>query len=274
MKHKLISILGLFWVLAPGLSLAQNQEYLEQETRYYSECMELVKSDPEAALDMALTWRETGGALPARHCVAAAQTALGKCETAAIELETLADEMSRGLGWYFEGVAHPNQRGLLAEVYAQGGNAWMLAGDPIKAFDLFTVGLSAAEEGTASYANLLIDRALAQGEMGEFQKALDDLSKVQTLVKENADLYVLKASAYRALGQYPMALAELDNAFRLDPESREGLLERGNLRREMGDKKGARENWITYLRRYPDGPDADLIRKNLENMDVRIDENQ
>ncbi|MEE8294106.1 MAG: tetratricopeptide repeat protein, partial [Sphingomonadales bacterium] len=120
-------------------------------------------------------------------------------------------------------------------------------------------------------ANLLVDRALANGEMGDYQSALDDITKVQFLVQENADLYVLKASAYRALGKYPEAMFELEKASRIEPQNREAYLERGNLFREMGDKNGARENWIAYLREYPDGPAADLVRRNLENMDVRIE---
>ncbi len=258
-------------LLLPGFAFAQDQAYLEQETELYAQCISDAAADPETSLDMALTWRDTGGGLPARHCVALSYTGLGKYQAAALEFETLADEMSRGLGWIFKGVEHPGERGLLADVYNQGGNAWLLAGDPIKAYDLFTIGLSLENVDPGTTANLLVDRALANGEMGDYQAALDDITKVQFLVQENADLYVLKASAYRALGKYPEAMFELEKASRIEPQNREAYLERGNLFREMGDKNGARENWIAYLREYPDGPAADLVRRNLENMDVRIE---
>lgn len=272
MKPKTAFFASVFLLVMPGFTFAQNQKYLEQETEFYARCIAQAAEDPDASLDMALTWRDTGGGLPARHCVAVSFTGLGKYQAAAIEFETLADEMRRGLGWSFNGVEHPNNRGLLSEVYGQGGNAWLLAGDPVKAFDLFTLGLSVAEEGSIATANLLIDRALANGEMGDYESALEDLAKVQTLVQANADLYVLKASAYRALEKYPEAMVELERASRIDPENREAFLERGNLLREMGDKNGARENWIAYLRLYPDGPAANIIRRNLETMDVRIEE--
>lgn len=272
MKFKAAFLISASLVFLPGLALSQDQEYLDQETELYSNCMTEAGIDPEASLDMGLTWRDIGGGLPARHCVAVSYTNLGNFEAAAFEFEALADEMARGAGWTFDGVPHPNSRGLLAEVYAQGGNAWLLAGDPVKAFDLFSLGLEAAEEKTATYANLLLDRALANGEMGEYQAAINDLTVVQGMVRPNADLFVLKASAYRGLKKFPEAMVELENAFKVDPENREGLLERGNLYREMGDKNGARENWIAYLRHYPDGPAADLVRRNLETMDVQVED--
>lgn len=270
MKFKTAFFTTVF--LLPGFAFAQGKSYLEQETELYAQCITEAVEDPEASLDMALTWRDIGGGLPARHCVAVSFTNLGKYQAAAVEFETLADEMRRGLGWTFDGTPHPGSRGLLSEVYDQGGNAWLLAGDPVRAFDLFSLGLANAEEGTSIYANLLIDRALANGEMGDYQGALNDLSKVQTMVQPNADLFVLKASAYRALKKYNDAMIDLENAFKVDPANAEGFLERGNLFREMGDKNGARENWIAYLRQYPDGPAADLVRRNLENMDVRIED--
>jgi len=243
------------------------EEYVAQEAQVYKNCITATGDKPENALEMALTWRDTGGGLPARHCVAMAYSAMGDYQSAGLEFETLADEMRRGLGWSFLGIAPPAKRGLLAEVYAQGGNAWLLAGDPNKAYELFTRGLSETEEKTGTYANLLIDRSLASGQMGDYQKALDDLQKVETFIKPDAEIHVLKASAYRGLKQYIQAKIELETAFRLDNQNREAFLERGNLLHEMGDDEGAKENWQAYLRVYPDGPAAKAVRENLEALD-------
>jgi len=246
-----------------------DEDYLAQETEFYSKCITSAKEDPETALDSALTWRDTGGGLPARHCVAVAYTNLGQYLNAALEFEILADEMRRGLGWTFGNSPGPKQAGLLPEVYGQGGNAWLLAGDAVKAYEFFILGLSEAAPDSKTYVNLLIDRSLASAAMGEYQKALDDLSEVEGKIKANAEIHVLKASAYRSLEQYDNARVEIGKAFKLDPQTREGFLEMGNLLRETGDNDGARENWLAYLRLYPDGPAADVIRKNLENMDVK-----
>jgi len=41
---------------------------------------------------------------------------------------------------------------------------------------------------------------------------------------------------------------------------------------ELGDGKGARENWIKYLSLYPEGAGADSIRRNLEILDVNVED--
>lgn len=266
--------LAAFLLAAPP-TFAQDSgdpNYYEEEQQYYENCIAQAYQDADAALDMALTWRDTGGGLPARHCVAVAYTELGEFEKAAEELETLADEMRRGLGWSFADKKSPGDRGMLKDVYAQAGNAWMLANDPYKAYELFTLALGEAEPKTQAYADLLVDRSIARATADDYEGAIEDLSIAQLFVKESVSIYVLKASAYRALEQYDKAKQELDNAFRINPTYREALLERGNLRRETGDDDGAREDWIEYLRLYPNSPAADDVRKNLEQMDVNVED--
>jgi regulator of sirC expression with transglutaminase-like and TPR domain len=147
-----------------------------------------------------------------------------------------------------------------------------LANDPNKANELFTLALSQATPQTQAYADLLVDRSIARATAQDYQGALDDLSLAQLFVKESVSIYVLKASAYRALKKYDKAAQELANAFRINPDNREGLLERGNLRRETGDNDGARQDWLKYLQLYPDSPEAAAVRKNLEDMDVKVED--
>lgn len=275
MLYKLSFVAAIF--LGSALTAAGAQEVVddetvfEQETELYTKCIEAAQTNPQVALETALTWRDTGGGLPARHCAAVAYTNLGQYLNAALEFETLADEMRRGVGWHFKNTPTPSQKGLLPDVYAQGGNAWLLAGDAVKAYEFFTLGLAEATPGSKTSIDLLIDRSLASAQMGEFEKALDDLLEVEGKVKPSPEIYILKASAYRSLEEYDKARIEIKKAFQLDPTNREGYLEMGNLLRETGDNGGARENWLAYLRLYPDGPAADAVRKNLENMDLNPD---
>ena len=101
-----------------GVFSAQAQEsadYILAEQKYRA-CVETASSAPEQALADALTWRDTGGGLPARHCAALAMAWLGLYAEAAAEFEALAGDMQRGAGWVFDDKPHPKETGLLAEV--------------------------------------------------------------------------------------------------------------------------------------------------------------
>lgn len=263
-----IVVLGL--AVCAGPVLAETQ--FEQEQKIYQDCVELSLSEPDLAYTNALTWFETGGGLPAHHCVALSLAEMGRYAEAARELEIIADDMIRGFGWPFPGRPHPKNRNMLAAVYSQAGNAWLLTGEIKKAITVLSLGLREVELNTPENAGLLIDRARAQASLGSYQEALRDLSLAETMVAENADILALKANAYRALKQFDLAEEELKKAFTLNPVHREALLERGNLKLDQGDNAGARQDWIRYLSLYPEGVGADAIRRNLEALDVTVEE--
>src|SRR5689334_4352617 len=124
--------------------------------------MRLAKHDPAAAQKLALSWHERGGAHPADHCAAVALIGLKKYKEAATRLEGLAQAMNS---------APP---GLKAEVLDQAGQAWGLAGDPVRAY----AAAGAAVALQPSDPDLLIDRAAAAASAGFLDKALEDLDQV------------------------------------------------------------------------------------------------
>ncbi len=264
------AVVFLGTAIGAGAALAETQ--FEQEQKIYQDCIELSLSKPDLAYTNALTWRDTGGSLPARHCVALSLAEMGRYAEAARELEIMADDMVRGLGWPFSDRPHPKERGMLAAIYSQAGNAWLLAGEAEKAITVFSLGLQEVDLNTPENADLLIDRAWARASTGGYEEALRDLSLAETMVAESADIHTLKASAYRALKQYDLAEEALKKAFNLDPVHREALLERGNLKLDLEDGAGAREDWLEFLRLYPEGAGADAVRRNLEEMDVTVEE--
>lgn len=253
-------------LFVPSVALAQESSRFEQEQKNYENCLAFSRTDPAAAYDIALTWRDTGGALPARHCVALALAALGHYGEAAAELEAMAGDLARGIGWPFAEQGFHLSPGMLADIYAQAGNAWLLADDPNQAVEVFTLGLGVVANQSRANAELLIDRARAQASIGDYEQVIEDLHLAQTMVDESAALYVLEASAFRSLKQYTEAGVALDKAFGLEPGNREGLLERGNLRRATGDTTGAREAWLEYLQLYPGSDAAAAVRRNIDAM--------
>ena len=98
--------------------------------------------------------------------------------------------------------------------------------------------------------------------------AIEDLNRAINIHGGSADAFAFRATAQRHLEQTEAALRDVGYALALDLLHPEALLERGNLRRIKGDKRGAREDWMTVLSIAPNTTAANAARANLENMDV------
>jgi tetratricopeptide (TPR) repeat protein len=221
----------------------------------YDRCLNLAKSDPGAARDLAEHWQSRGGAHPADHCYAVALIGLKQYKEGAAKLEALAQAMTRA----------PNS--LRAEVLDQASQAWLLAGDPARAYAAGTAALGLLPDDP----DILIDRAEAAGSEGSYDKALADLNRVLKIDPGRADALVYRATAYRGLGKLDEALADADRAVDLSPNSVAALLERGDIRRLKGDVDGARKDWVRVSELAP-GSDADAQAKtNIERLELKED---
>ena len=111
-------------------------------------------------------WRR-GGGTAARHCLALALVALGRPVDAGRELENVAEAMRREAG------VEPdkNQSMALANVLAQAGNAWLLAGQAKRARRALNQALALAPEDP----DMLVDRAVVAAALEDFGTALADL---------------------------------------------------------------------------------------------------
>jgi tetratricopeptide (TPR) repeat protein len=223
----------------------------EAEAAAYEHCMKLAKHDPAAAQKLALTWHERGGAHPADHCGAVALIGLKQYKEAATRLEALAQAMKTA------------PAALRAEVLDQAGQAWGLAGDPVRAY----VAAGEAVALSPKDPDLLIDLAQAAASAGFFDKAVADLDRVLKTDPSRVDALIYRASAYRSLDRLDPALADVEKALAAMPNSVPGLLERGNIRRLKGDIAGARQDWQQIGQLAP-GTQADMAAKaNVEHLD-------
>jgi tetratricopeptide (TPR) repeat protein len=236
--------------LAPTTAEAAPRD-AKAEAAIYERCAKLARQDPTAAEKLAQSWHERGGAHPADHCAALALIGLQQYKEAAARLEALAQAMTTA------------PAALRAEVLDQAGQAWGLAGDPVRAY-------AAAGAAVALQPNdpeLLIDRAEAAASAGFFDKAIGDLDHVLKASPNRVDALIYRASAYRALDRLDPALADIERALALEPKSAPALLERGNIRRLRGDSDGARRDWerVGQLAR---GSQADMAAKaNVERLE-------
>jgi tetratricopeptide (TPR) repeat protein len=219
----------------------------------YEACLALADSAPEEAFERALQWQGTGGGFMARHCAALALISLKQYAEAADRLERLAEAMSKA------------RDRMSVTVLGQAGNAWMLAGLLERAKFVFDTALRVAPDD----ADLLIDRARAKGENGEFQAAVVDLDRALRIAPARDDALVYRAAARRKLKQLERAVADLAEVLQRQPDNVDALLERGAARRALADVQGARADWARVLALAPDSVAAEAAQALIEELDVK-----
>lgn len=219
---------GALHLPEPALRLAPvPPQPADAEAAAYEHCMKLARDNPEAARTLAAKWHERGGAHPAEHCLAVALIGLQHYKDAAERLEKLAPAMVHA------------PASLRAEMLGQAAQAWLLDGEPARAWKADEAALALRPDD----ADLLVDRAEAAGAAGWYDKAVGDLDRVLKANPARFEALLYRASAYRELGRLDPALADIEAALKRSPDSPPALLERGNIRLLRGDLDDARADW-------------------------------
>jgi tetratricopeptide (TPR) repeat protein len=151
-----------------------------------------------------------------------------------------------------------------SSLLGQAGNAWLLADQSESAEAAF----SAALKLTAQDPELWVDRARARAAHGDWVNAESDLNTAIGLDKTKAEVFVLRASARHVQGNAAGYKSDIDAALELDPTYPDALVERGAIKAQTGDALGARADWLQVLLRAPDSPAADNVRKQIEALEV------
>lgn len=242
---------GAAWWLLPATQPAEPLPLPPEPVRLadgedYERCLLALRTDPLGALGFAEAWEATGGGEGAQHCAALAILGNGEPDKAAERLETLA-RTSRG--------SAPAR----AAVFAQAVQAWLMADQPTRAFGAATMALTL----TPSDVDLLIDRAVALGNLSRYSEAIEDLNRALALEPDRADAWVFRAASWRHLEQVDQAERDVSRALEVDNGNAEALLERGIIRQLKGDAVGARQDWQRAIELAPDSATADLAQQNL-----------
>ncbi|RMD88262.1 MAG: hypothetical protein D6807_06280 [Alphaproteobacteria bacterium] len=259
-------LLATLLSVLPALAAASSEQPdAAAEVARYRHCLDLASSAPKEALRLSGDWRAEGGGLAARHCHAAALLGGGDYEAAAAELSGIAEDLRLGRGVPHDPLGPADSHGLLADVYAQIGNAWLLAGDPEKAYTAFSQGLAEAPaDAAAARVELHIDRARALADAGDYAAALADLKEARAGAAARSDILLYMASAYRALHDLDAASKAIERAIDLAGEGPETLLVRGNIAAERGDADSARRDWQAVITRWPENAAAALAQEHLK----------
>ncbi len=217
----------------------------------YDNCLALLRDDPAEAMRFAQAWDATGGGDGALHCAALALIGLGQPDRAAASLERIGTSSQAG------GTAR-------AAVYGQAAQAWMMAGDPNRAFGAVTLALTLAPNDP----DLMVDRAVIQAALARYGDALDDLDRALALEPDRAEAMVFRAAALRHLDRTTEAMNTVERALALSPDNAEALLERGILRQLRGDAAGARQDWERAITVAPESMAANLAAQNIALSEV------
>ena len=254
-QARLIQYAGFLFaviVAASGAAIAQNPPKTapnasERHAKLYADCMSLARSDPEKAVGTADNWERQGGDEGARHCGAVALLNSGKYVAAAEILQSLAATTQR-----------PG-KAIKASLFAQAAQAWMISGDLERAIRTQTRAL----EIGGPNVEILVDRAIARGGLGDYWTAIDDLNEVIDRESGHVQALVLRATAWRKLNNLDLALDDIARALTLAPAGIDALLERGNIHALRGNLTNAEGDWRDVIRLSPNSIAAQAARDNL-----------
>ena len=249
-------LLAMLFVSIASAALAADEK---ADAAHYQRCVLQVAQSPSAALEAAKSWQAEDGGAPAGHCEALALLALKRPTDAATRLEALA-------------IAPGDYDGALrADLYAQAGNAWLVAEKPDKAIDALSSAIERAQNTSISSSALALyysDRARAHLLRNERIEAQSDLDHSIALAPTALAL-TLHARVRREARDGKTAAADLSRALALDPNFAEAYLERGRLTAMTGNAKAARADFLKSAMMEKDGDVADAARQEIQALDVK-----
>ena len=111
-----------------------------------------------------------------------------------------------------------------------------------------------------------LDLAFSLQAMGELEGAIKALDTAIALAPQEPELQLLRATALRQGEEYSAALRGLNDLLVGWPGYGPALLERGVVKRVMGDVEGAAVDWLQLVELYPTSDWAKIATENLENL--------
>lgn len=214
----------------------------------YDNCLLLIRSAPQNALNAATDWEKNGGGGSAIHCESVALVALRRYSEAAAKLDSLARATTGSAD--------------RAALYDQAGNAWLLARRSDNAQTSFTAAITFKPRD----ADLYLDRARAFALKPDWISTDNDLTAALAIAPGRADLLVLRASARHALGKKAQARTDIDQALKLSPSNADALQMRGDMKMEAGDQAGAKADWQAVVTQSPRSAAASTARDRLASL--------
>lgn len=218
----------------------------------FSECISLATSSPGEGEAAATKWAGEGGGHYARACLGLAYANQERWQPAAGAFEQAAREA--------EGV----RDGRSSDYWAQAGNAWLAAGEPVRARNALNSALSSGTLLGLALGEAHLDRARARVADGDMAGARADLDMAVTHAAEDPLSWLLSATLARRMGERTRAEKDIVQALNLSPDDASVQLEAGNIAALARDEARARSAWARAIELAPGSPQAEAARKALE----------
>lgn len=216
-----------------------------------AECRQRIAQNPTLAREEAAIWSTFGGGAEALVCEARALEELGARTSAARILTEVATDRGNGLP--------AATRALLLR---EAGRLWLVTRQP----RLTIKTLTSANELARADIETLSMLAEAHAQLGEWDNALQELTEGLELDPTRADLMTLRAAAKRKSGDPAGALTDSEAALRLLPAYMEAMFEKGAALALLDRMPEALDVWFKLIELDPDGPMADLARRNIQRL--------
>ncbi|MFN3532474.1 MAG: tetratricopeptide repeat protein [Candidatus Brocadia sp.] len=186
-----------------------------------------------------------------------------------------------------------------AAAYAQRGLAYAESGEPEKALEDFNKAL----ELDPNNAEIYMKRGILHADAQRFDEAIEDITTFMQFTPNNAFAYYIRAKARRGKGDIENSLKDYDKVIELSPrlagvyfergqiknqlERPEdaladfntsielfpynpfAYLHRGNTFKKLGKNENALKDYMTYLKLNPNAPDAEEVKKEIEDMQYK-----
>ncbi|RYD49936.1 MAG: tetratricopeptide repeat protein [Sphingomonadales bacterium] len=228
------------------------QDVPPAEPPRFAECMDLATGDPSAGQANAVKWRGEGGGALARQCLGVSYANQDRWDSAA---EAFADAAHE---------AELAKSGKVADYWVQSGNAWLAAGNPVRARAAFDAALATASLSGLALGEAHLDRARALVAAGDLEGARSDIDKALADAASDPLAWLLSATLARREGDLKRAGTDIAEALRRSGDDPMVQFEAGNIAAAAGDEANARTHWSRVVELAPGSPVAESARKGLE----------
>lgn len=239
-------------ILLPLLVAAAATTAPAADPARFKACLELVDTDPQAALDDAEKWRLDGGNVLARQCQGLAFAAQARWLSAMTSFQQAAE------------ASQVAKDGRASTLWVQAANAALAGGEYVKARSFIDAALIEGTLKGPEAGEAHVDRARALVAVGDLPKARTDLDAAIKLVPQDPLMWLLSASLARRTGDLDRARTDIAEAARLSPDDPSVALEAGNISAMMGNDAAARTAWEAAVKIAPDSPQGKAAAKALE----------
>ena len=222
----------------------------------HDRCLALAERDPVAAKVEAERWRIAGGGFAAFQCSALAESSLGHWAAAAARFE----EAAHG--------AELVHNAAVADLWAQAGDAWLAAGELVKARGALDTALAAGTLKGLALGEAQLDHARALVAGGDLDNARTDLDLALGNAPADPLAWLLSATLARRQHDVARARKDIAEALRRSPDDASVQLEAGNIAALAGDEAGARAGWGEAARLAPGKPQGLAAVAALKQFDA------